>query len=356
MKNKIIRKSNDLVEAQYGMNLWEMRVFIKMIALLSKEDSDFQQYQIELKDFIKEFELEKNKNAYKLLKDAARSLQQKIVVLSKKLEDGTTELLEIPMVVGFAHNIDKKSYIKLSFHPDMKPYLLELQSRFLIYDVRNIIKLPSPYSIRIYELAKQYASLGKRILTVERLKAMLGVEEKYERYTHFKQKILNKAKIDIAKHTDITVEFKEIKEGRRVVKLEFLITTKKETATTDTEPAFKQDKLTGLLKQIGITETTIKKWTSTYEGDYIRQRIEYLNKQDTSNAPIKNKAAYLHSIIDKDISLKKNKQDKAAITKRVNAILFSNPKLEQQIRAKHGEVSQEAMERIIQKKFPGKFK
>ena len=159
MKNKIIRKSNDLVEAQYGLNLWEMRVFIKMLSLLNKDDTDFQQYTIELKDFIKEFELEKNKNAYKLLKEGARSLLQKIVVIPKKLEDGTTDLLETPMVVGFTHNIDKKSYIKLSFHPAMKPYLLELQSRFLIYDIGNILRLPSPYSIRLYELAKQYVKI-----------------------------------------------------------------------------------------------------------------------------------------------------------------------------------------------------
>ena len=48
--------------------------------------------------------------------------------------------------------------------------------------------------------------------------------------------------------------------------------------------------------------------------------------------------------------------DKATITKRVNGILFSNPKIENQIRAKHGEVSQTAMEQIVKKMFPDKFK
>jgi len=36
--------------------------------------------------------------------------------------------------------------------------------------------------------------------------------------------------------------------------------------------------------------------------------------------------------------------------------LFSNPTVESQIRAKHGEVSQAALEQIVRKMFPDKFK
>jgi len=273
------------------------------------------------------------------------------------LEDGTTDLLETPMVVGFTHNIDKKSYIKLSFHPAMKPYLLELQSRFLIYDIGNILRLPSPYSIRLYELAKQYVRIGKRTMLVDNLKTVLGLEEKYERYTHFKQKILNKAKVDIAKHTDLILDFKEIKTGRKVTKLEFIITAKGETNTSSVEPTpmppvhDSSNELTKLFKELGVGSSTIKKWTAAYEPAYILERIKYLKAQDTSATPIKNKVAYLQSIMDKDITIEDTSIDKAAITKRVNGILFSNPAIENQIRAKHGEVSQTAMEQIVKKMF-----
>ena len=60
--------------------------------------------------------------------------------------------------------------------------------------------------------------------------------------------------------------------------------------------------------------------------------------------------------MDKDINIEDTSMDKATITKRVNGILFSNPKIENQIRAKHGEVSQTAMEQIVKKMFPDKFK
>lgn len=351
--NKVIRKSNDLVEAQYTLNLWQMRVFIKMLSLINRDDTGFKEYKIELKDFVREFDLEKNKQAYALLKHGARGLLKKIIVLEKKLEDGSIEQIETPMVVGLAHNIDKKSYIKLSFHPVMRPYLLELRSHFLTYNLTHVKKLPSPYSIRLYELAKQYAKIGKRKMSLEKLKKMLGVEDKYAKYAHFKQKVLIKATEDITKHTDIILDFKEIKEGRRVAKLEFLIKKKED----EKEETASKDSITLMLRELGVSGEAIKKWKVNYSNEHILKRLVYLMDRDTSGNPITNKPAYLHTIMDKEISSTKDKKlEKEDITRRVNGILFSNPEVEKQIRAKHGNISQEVMEKIVKKKFPDRFK
>lgn len=350
MKNKIVRKSNDLVEAQYSLSIWEMRVFIKMMSMINKDDTDFKQYRVELGDFIKEFGLEKNKQAYSLLKEGARGLLKKIVIISKQLEDGTVEHLETPMVVGVAHNIDKNSYIKLSFHPEMKPYMLELQSRFMTYDISNVMKLPSPYSIRLYELAKQYVRIGRRVMTLDELKRILDIGDKYAKYAHFKQKVLLKSTTDISKYTDIDLSFNEIKEGRRVAKLEFIIKAKSKQQKAKAE----RDELGERLHSLGVTDTVAKKWRKKYEDAHVQTCIEYLEQQDTPERPIGNKAAYLNSILDQEIKIAP-KLDKASITKRVNAILFSNPNVESRIRAKYGNLSQQAIEGIVQKMFPEKF-
>lgn len=351
MKNKIVRKSNDLVEAQYSLSIWEMRVFLKMMSMINKDDTDFKQYRVELGDFIKEFGLEKNKQAYSLLKEGARGLLKKIVIISKQLEDGSTEHLETPMVVGMAHNIDKNSYIKLSFHPAMKPYLLELQSRFMTYDISNVMKLPSPYSIRLYELAKQYVRIGRRVVPLDELKRILDVENKYSKYAHFKQKVLRKAMTDISKYTDIDLDFTEVKEGRRVARLEFIIKAKAKD-TDNNQPI--QDSLLDKLRTLGVADAVAEKWRNKYDDLHIQNCMEYLKQQDTSERPITNKAAYLNAILDQDI-MTSSKLDKATITKRVNAILFSNPDVESRIRAKYGNLSQQAIEGIIQKMFPEKF-
>ena len=62
----------------------------------------------------------------------------------------------------------------------MKPFLLSLKSHFTTYDVRNILKLPSTYSVRIYELLKQYEKIGKRRFDLQELKEIIGVLEEVE--------------------------------------------------------------------------------------------------------------------------------------------------------------------------------
>lgn len=344
MKN-IVKKSNDLVEGQYALSIWEMRLFLKMLTMVDLNDTDFKEYRIELGDFIKEFELEKNKNAYTLLRDGARGLLKKIIVITKKLEDGTTEALETPMVNGVAHNIERKSYVKLSFHPAMKPYLLELKNKFLMYDVRNILSLPSTYAIRIYELTKQYAKIGKRTISIEELKRMLDIENKYNRYTHLKQKVITPSIENINEHTDIMLDYNEIKEGRRVVKLQFIIGQKD-------LPNKKTDKLSELLKQYKISDSVSKEWRSKYGDQHILERIRYMKAQDN----VKNYGGYLNSIMDKELKPETAKMTDNEVTRRVNAIMFSNPSLEQKIRNKYGELSQSALNSVIKKTYPERFR
>ena len=159
----LIKKANELVEARYKFDIWEMRVFSKMITMIETEDADFQDYKIYLKDFIKDYSLEGDKESYRWLRQGARKLMEKIVTIFNKTEDGKTMKFETPVVAGletFLHDEEGK-FVQVSFHPRMKPYLLELKSRFLVYDVKNILKLPSTYSIRIYELLKQYERIGE---------------------------------------------------------------------------------------------------------------------------------------------------------------------------------------------------
>ncbi len=43
---KLIRKSNELVEARYKFDIWEVRVFAKALTLIKQSDVDFKTYDI----------------------------------------------------------------------------------------------------------------------------------------------------------------------------------------------------------------------------------------------------------------------------------------------------------------------
>jgi len=147
---KLIRKSNNLVEAKYKFDIWETRVFTKMISMIRPEDEDFKDYRIYLSDLISDYGLKTNKEAYEWLKRGARKLTKKTIKIIRDTENGKTEFYA-PIAIGVENPLDpsfkdeEMSYVDISFHPKMKSDLLALKSQFTIYDVRNVLKLPSSY-------------------------------------------------------------------------------------------------------------------------------------------------------------------------------------------------------------------
>lgn len=349
--NLIIKKSNRFVEGIYDVNLWEMRVILIMLSLIKREDKDFQEYTLDLKQIKKEFGLDNDGSAYKRINKACDELMGKIIIIRNKLEDGTVEESKINLITDYTRNLDRSTYIKISFHPKMKPYLLQLKTEFLKYDLKNIIKLPTPYAIRMYELTKQYQSIGKRIVSLEEIKKMLMIATKYKQYSHLRTRILEPSVQQINKHTDIQLSYKAIKEGRKVAKVEFTIVAKEATKTVALPTVNKpQDALLATVKPLKITEKTLTTWRKKYSDQHIVDRIKYMKSQ----VGVSNPAAYLKSLLDKDIT-KKEQLSEVEVTRRVNGILFSNPTLEPKIRAKYGNISQETMNKIIKSKYPDKF-
>lgn len=223
---RLIRKANELVEARYRYDIWETRIFAQVVSMVRYEDADFQEYKIYVSDVIKTFGIDGGGKAYKLLVQGAKGLVNKKLIIERERDGKPTELETWLFTSAEYFKTEKGdgSYLVVTFHPALKPYLLELKNRYLVYDIRNILKLTSSYSIRIYELLKQYEKIGRRTFDVENLKLILGIlPGEYKLYGHFKDKVILKAQSDLAAETDISFEFEEQKRGKKVVGIMFLI-------------------------------------------------------------------------------------------------------------------------------------
>jgi plasmid replication initiation protein len=225
-----IRKSNDLVEARYRFDIWETRIFTKMLSVIRSDDQDFSEYKIYISELIRDFNLTSDKNAYAMVKQGAEKLMRKIIKVIMKDEGNWVEF-QTPIIGSLKSTLDDSdgSYIKIGFHPDMKPYLLELKERYLVYDFKNVSNLRSPYYVRIYELLKQYEKIGWRKFEVQSLKEILGITDEYNLYGHFKAKIIDKAQENLNAFTDISFTYEEIKQGRSVNAIVFTIFSNKPT-------------------------------------------------------------------------------------------------------------------------------
>lgn len=222
----LVRKSNDLIEARYKFDLWETRFFLSVLAKVRKDDDDFSVYRITYKDVATMFGL-KSHRSYDLLREGAKKLMSKSFYVRYE-NNGKPREMQYHILRKIDYSVQEKSgredtqeYIDLTIEQEMKPFLLQLQKSFTTYDFQNITQL-GVYSIRIYELLKQYESIGSRYLTFEELKRMMELEKEYALFGLFFQKIITPSVKEINKHTDLTIrEVEKVKEGRRVVGLYF---------------------------------------------------------------------------------------------------------------------------------------
>lgn len=327
---RLIRKSNDLVEGKYRFDIWEMRVFTKTLTMIHKDDEDFRPYRIYLKDIISDFGLEQNKQSYKFLKEGAEKLARREIRAVAPTPDGEMELLThiAAGVKSFTKNSAGK-YIEVSFHPEMKPHLLQLQSQFLMYDIKNILRLQSSFSIRIYELLKQYERIGKRKFTVDELKEILDIADKYPLYANFKQRVIIKAQEDLADYTDIRFSFEEEKKGKAVFAITFFIERNKEFAEEQhppiavssiirlTEPTQENTDAIDIFNLVkdfkGANIQTINEWLKYYSVEHVKQRIMLVKNQIILGSKVRNPMGYLQKIMTQSNlfdAIEESKQEK----------------------------------------------
>ncbi|MCB2309260.1 replication initiation protein [Clostridium estertheticum] len=211
----LLVKSNYIIEASYRLGLQEQKIISLLTSKISKEDSEFTPYKftrLEISNI-----LINHKINLKELNKYITNLRNAELVIFK--EDSTLYTKWLSSAEYF-----KNGNIELCFDSKLKPYLLQLKEKFSKIYLDQIVSFNSIYSIRIYELLKQYEKVGSRLITVEKLRSILSINSTiYKRYADFKKQVITNTKIEINKKTDISFEVEEIKTGRKVTSLKFYI-------------------------------------------------------------------------------------------------------------------------------------
>lgn len=109
-------------------------------------------------------------------------------------------------------------------------------TKFLLEQTAN---LNSVYSVRLYELLKQWLEVKKASFELELLRGQLGLGvNDYVRMSDFKKRVLDLAVNEINEKTDLKVSYTNIKKGRKIVGFNFKILEKPKK---DTTPDSKRD-------------------------------------------------------------------------------------------------------------------
>lgn len=218
MFNNSVTKLNNLIEAKYELTASEQKIVLLLASMVQPDDEDFKMYKFRLAELITLLGL-KSKGSYATIERTVTNLMKQ--VFEVKMPENN-KWIKYQWVIKSAYD-GESGHIYMQLHPDLKTFFLKLKQNFTTFKLFNVLDLKSAYSIRLYELLKQYQPIGQRRFLVTELKEILCVEDKYNQYNNFKRVCILRPQEEIKEKTDIRFEFEEIKKGKAVHEIIFTI-------------------------------------------------------------------------------------------------------------------------------------
>jgi plasmid replication initiation protein len=120
--------------------------------------------------------------------------------------------------------------VRLGFSPEIAPYLTMLHKRFTSYKLEDVASLRSAYAIRLFEMLVQFSETGLFVISVADFKLRLGLDEKYDRFSNLKARVIDPAVKDLVTKTSLDIVWQGIKKGKTVDRLEFRFSEKQQLA------------------------------------------------------------------------------------------------------------------------------
>ncbi|MBU6148607.1 MAG: RepB family plasmid replication initiator protein [Verrucomicrobia bacterium] len=277
-KNELIVQHNKLVESRYRLSLQEKRVVLWIMSQIKPDDDDFTKHTISIRDFQKITGVSGN-NMHKEIAKITMSLIQRGLSI-RDLKNDT--LLQVSWL-NSAYYHYQEGLVELKIAQELKPYLLQLKKQFTVVNLADVMGLQSMYSVRIFELLKQYESLGVRVITLSDLRECCGISlSHYKKFNDFKKDVLERAKREINEKTDIFIGYEEEKIARKITSIRFSIKKNPEYKKTAFEKS-QQEKAVILQKEFRSGAALIEK---IVEYGFTKQAAKRLIQSDTEEGII----------------------------------------------------------------------
>ncbi len=268
-RKQLIKKHNDLINARYSLSVFETRIILSILTQINRFDTELSRYRIYIKDFVN------------LLETSSKNLYERARQVTKELMEKS---LEIPTQTGFLQTTWLASveyywgegYVDIEISKQLKPYLLELKGKFTTYELKYIFPLQSSYSVRIYELLKQYFSdIIERTFEIEEFKLILQIGNQYKLYADLKKRVILQAQKELREHTDIYFEFEEIKTGRKISHIKFFIFSNQKETPKEPVQKITNEQALELTKQFNSKTTEYKISEQTMLNIIKKHKVDY---------------------------------------------------------------------------------
>ena len=240
MTNNLIVKSNQVVEAGYELTTNEQRLILLGISKIPKEQDVNSNigYEITAQEFATAYNIHP-KTAYRELKEATNKLYERSIIIrneqqTMKVRWTSSIITDNPCFSDVLPDEDWKRVV-LFFSPQIVPYLSNLKTNFTQYLQSDISNVSGAYTIRFYELVCQYRTIGKREISIQDLRFILNIGDKYPLFYDFKRRVIEPSIKEINDKTPMQISYEQKKKGKTVVGIVLKFKEKPKQAQIATE-------------------------------------------------------------------------------------------------------------------------
>ena len=222
---------NNLITGKQSLSINAAKVLRTAIMQVVRDDEELKPYVITTGELADLLHITKD-NIYRVMDDISDELMTSYA--KARAEYGSKKKYKKISWVSFCE-YDSDVGFAIKLNQDMKPYLLGFQNNYTEYTLDNILAMKSVYGIRIFELLQEKIKNGHRPLpknglnielTVQYIRECCDCENKYERFSQFKLRVLDRAVEEIKRVTTYKVSYDYVKKGKSVIALIFHINMK----------------------------------------------------------------------------------------------------------------------------------
>ena len=210
-KDGDIIKSNYLIEAKYDLNLIEQKLVLMAISKINPAAVRNNIVSLKVRDFCEL--IGTSKERYTEFREILRQLRKEILLTKYDYKQEIKEEL----IAGWINTVYyKNGIVEIAFPEQLMPYLVELKEKYTVYNIENVVDLSSKHSIRMYELMKEHEYKKSVSFDYIKIKELICLGDKFNRYYDFKKRVLEPAKNEISKKCDICFDYTEQRRGKKI--------------------------------------------------------------------------------------------------------------------------------------------
>lgn len=241
-EDEIVVKANELVTSQIDWTIREYRIFVAHVSKISRDDDRFEPQSVRIKELCRMSGI-RTESLYEEAKGIADRLTDKKIRVEKG-QKGSRTAGVVNVYASCAYREECGELVG-RFTEEMGPFLLRLKDHFTMYYRRQALSLRSIYSVRFYEILKRYEYQGGFKLSVEELRTIFNLHNKYRRFRDLKRRVIERARAELDEKADVSFEYSVLRDGQKPVAVEFEVKSgieEKEALPTSSQESEIQDR------------------------------------------------------------------------------------------------------------------